>query len=46
MEKDPVDYILEKVICELLKKNGISSISQNCLNTLIDIVKNCINGIE
>lgn len=41
MEKNPIDYILEKIVCEVLQLEGISSISQSCMNSLIDLLENC-----
>ena len=41
MPKDPVDFILEKIVCELLKKEEISTISQTSLTSMVDLIRNC-----
>ena len=41
MQKDPVDYILEKIVCELLKQEEISTISQTSLTSIVDLIRNC-----
>lgn len=43
MEKNPIDYILEKIVCELLQIEGISTISQSCMNCLVDLLETCIS---
>ena len=41
MQKDPVDFILEKIVCELLKQEEISTISQTSLTSMVDLIRNC-----